>query len=123
MASKNNDFVVSFILENNEFEAIMTFKRKIYDKFLTWKETSNGNSALLVEGARRIGKSTIVEEFGKNEYRTYILIDFTKVSDSVKALFDDLSDLNYLFLQLHTGQYFPGLRLDMVSLSFRFWQW
>ena len=100
MASKNNDFVVSFILENNEFEAIMTFKRKIYDKFLTWKETSNGNSALLVEGARRIGKSTIVEEFGKNEYRTYILIDFTKVSDSVKALFDDLSDLNYLFLQL-----------------------
>lgn len=78
----------------------MTFKRKIYGKLLAWKETSNGNSALLVEGARRVGKSTIVEEFGKNEYRTYMLIDFTKVSDSVKALFDDLSDLNYLFLQL-----------------------
>lgn len=97
---KNNDFVVLFILENNDFEEMMTFKRKIYDKLLAWKETSNGNSALLVEGARRVGKSTIVEEFGKNEYRTYMLIDFTKVSDSVKALFDDLSDLNYLFLQL-----------------------
>ena len=78
----------------------MPFKRKIYSKLLDWKKESLGKSAVLVEGARRIGKSTIVEEFGKNEYKSYILIDFTKVSKTVIQLFDDLSDLDYLFLQL-----------------------
>ena len=78
----------------------MTFKRKIYDKFLEWKKNSDGKTALLVEGARRIGKSTIVEEFAKNEYESYILIDFTKVSKEVLNLFDDISDLNYIFLRL-----------------------
>ena len=78
----------------------MVFKRKIYDRFLEWKNSSLGKTALLVEGARRIGKSTIVEEFAKNEYKSYILIDFTKVSDTVKNLFNDISDLDYLFLQL-----------------------
>lgn len=78
----------------------MTFKRKIYDKFLEWKKNSDGKTALLVEGARRIGKSTIVEEFAKNEYESYILIDFTKASKEVLNLFDDISDLNYLFLRL-----------------------
>ena len=57
-------------------------------------------SALLIEGARRIGKSTVVEEFGKNEYKSYILIDFSTASKTVKELFEDISDLNYLFLQL-----------------------
>ena len=74
-------------------------KRKIYSKIQEWKKDSDGRTALLIEGARRIGKSTIVEEFAKNEYESYILIDFAVVSDSVRALFDDLSDLNYLFLQ------------------------
>ena len=78
----------------------MTFKRKIYDKFLEWKKNSEGKTALLVEGARRIGKSTIVEEFAKNEYESYILIDFTKASKEVLNLFDDISDLNYIFLRL-----------------------
>ena len=78
----------------------MVFKRKIYDKFLEWKNTSLGKSALLVEGARRIGKSTIVEEFAKNEYKSYILIDFTKVPKSIASLFEDVSDLDYIFLQL-----------------------
>lgn len=78
----------------------MTFKRKIYDKFLEWKKNSDGKTALLVEGARRIGKSTIVEEFAKNEYESYILIDFSKVSKEVLNLFDDISDLNYIFLRL-----------------------
>ena len=78
----------------------MTFKRKIYDKFLEWKKNSDGKTALLVEGARRIGKSTIVEEFAKNEYESYILIDFTKASKEVLNLFDDISDLNYIFLRL-----------------------
>lgn len=76
------------------------FKRKIYDKFLEWKKNSDGKTALLVEGARRIGKSTVVEEFAKNEYESYILIDFSTASKSVRELFDDISDLDYLFLQL-----------------------
>lgn len=76
------------------------FKRKIYDKLLEWKTRSEGRTALLIEGARRIGKSTVAEEFAKNEYASYILIDFSLVSQSVKDLFDDISDLNYFFLQL-----------------------
>ena len=76
------------------------FKRKIYSKLLSWKEESNGNTALLIEGARRIGKSTVVDSFAKNEYQSYIFIDFSTVSKSIKALFEDISDLDYLFLQL-----------------------
>ena len=81
---------------NNE----IVFKRKIYGRLLKWKETSNGNSALLVQGARRIGKSTIVEEFARHEYVSYILIDFTKCSREVFDLFNDVSDLDYIFLRL-----------------------
>ncbi len=76
------------------------FKRKIYDKFLEWKKNSDGKTALLVEGARRIGKSTTVEAFAQNEYESYILIDFSTAPKAVRELFDDISDLNYLFLQL-----------------------
>ena len=78
----------------------MTFRRKIYDTFLEWKRNSDGKTALLVEGARRIGKSTIVEKFAKNEYESYILIDFTKASQEVFKLFDDISNLNYIFMRL-----------------------
>lgn len=78
------------------------FKRKIYDKLLRWKQESGGESALMIQGARRIGKSTIVEEFAKNEYSSYLLIDFNKVSDVVKSLFNDLMDLDFIFLQLQT---------------------
>ena len=85
------------------------FKRKIYSKLKDWKETSKGQSALLLEGARRIGKSTVVEEFGKNEYRSYILIDFNEASQEIKGLFDDLMDMDYIFLYLqnvyHTTLY------------------
>lgn len=81
-------------------EAERIFKRKIYECLLKWKETSNGKSALLVQGARRIGKSTIVEEFARREYASYILIDFTKCSQEVMNLFNDVSDLNYIFLRL-----------------------
>ena len=76
------------------------FKRKIYDRLLKWKQESNGNSALLIEGARRIGKSTIVKTFARNEYESFIFIDFTKCSQEVKNLFNDVSDLNYIFLRL-----------------------
>lgn len=85
---------------------MIMFKRKIYNSFLEWKIESNGNTALLVEGARRVGKSTIVEEFGKREYGSYILIDFAFASPKIKELFNDLSDLNYFFrmLQFYTNK-------------------
>ncbi len=76
------------------------FKRKIYDQLLQWKEKSQGKTALLIEGPRRVGKSTIVKEFAQNEYESYLLIDFYMASQDTRALFDDLSDLNYIFLQL-----------------------
>ena len=76
------------------------FKRKIYSKMQEWKKDSDGKTALLIEGARRIGKSTVVEEFAKNEYESYILIDFARASKETKELFEDVSDLNFLFLQL-----------------------
>ena len=76
------------------------FKRKIYQQLLEWKQTENGRTAILVEGARRVGKSTIVEQFAKNEYKSYILIDFNKASKRIKALFDDLMDIDRIFLTL-----------------------
>ena len=79
------------------------FKRKIYDQLLNWKQESNGKSALLVEGARRVGKSTIVEAFAKNEYESYLIIDFNKTSKAIKGLFEDLMDLDFLFLYLQTA--------------------
>ena len=76
------------------------FRRKIYDDILDWKRKNDGRTALLVEGARRIGKSTIVEEFARNEYKSYILIDFNTASAEVKSLFDDLMNLEFVFLRL-----------------------
>lgn len=83
----------------------MIFRRKLYEKMLQWKQSSQGSTALLIKGARRVGKSTMVEEFARHEYDTYILIDFSKVSKTVNALFDDMSDLDFFFmrLQLETG--------------------
>ena len=76
------------------------FQRKIYNQFIKWKQESDGKTALLIEGARRIGKTTVVEEFAKREYKSYILIDFSKASKEVRELFEDVSDLNYIFLRL-----------------------
>ena len=76
------------------------FRRKIYYDILDWKRKNDGRTALLVEGARRIGKSTIVEEFARNEYKSYILIDFNTASAEVKSLFDDLMNLEFIFLRL-----------------------
>lgn len=77
----------------------MIFKRKLYDKMLTWKEERKGETALLIQGARRVGKSTLAEVFARNEYETYLMIDFTEASPEVKDLFRDISDLNTLFLR------------------------
>lgn len=76
------------------------FKRKMYERMLKWKNERNGDSALLIQGARRIGKSTLAEEFARKEYRSYILIDFAVAPAEVYDLFKDISDLNYIFLRL-----------------------
>ena len=77
------------------------FRRKAYDKMLQWKTESNGTTALLVEGARRIGKSTLVEHFAKNEYKSYILIDFANVKQEVNQLIESsITDLDYFFMRL-----------------------
>lgn len=86
------------------------FRRKIYDTLLEWKNESNGRTALLIEGARRVGKSTLVEAFARNEYESYILVDFAVASKAVRSLFEDVSDLNYLFLQLQLQ-----FRTDLVT--------
>ena len=76
-------------------------KRKIYSRLLDWKKNSSSETALLIEGARRVGKSYIVEEFAKAEYKSYLLIDFNKASKEVRDLFDlYLDDLDTLFLFL-----------------------
>ena len=76
-------------------------KRKIYDRLVRWKEESNGRSALLIEGARRVGKSYIVEEFAKKEYETYILINFSKTTPKIKNLFiNDVHDIPMLLQKL-----------------------
>lgn len=81
----------------------MVLKRKIYRKFLEWKNETQGKKALLVEGARRIGKSTICEEFAKNEYESYLIIDFAKVEGDVKEYFEKyLNDLDTFFMLLQT---------------------
>ncbi len=84
------------------------FKRKIYSEILEWKETRSDKYALLIKGARRVGKSTIAEEFAKNEFKSYILIDFAHTSKAIMDLFDDTYDLDFFFLQL---QQLTGKRL------------
>lgn len=79
----------------------MIFRRKIYNRLLDWKNSVQGQKAILIEGARRIGKSTIVEEFAKNEYISYILIDFNRISDAVRNAFENyLDDLDTFFMIL-----------------------
>lgn len=79
---------------------IMIFKRKLYTEMLQWKQDSNGTSALLIKGARRVGKSTLAKEFAKHEYDSFIAIDFAKCSKEVRDLFDDISDPDYIFMRL-----------------------
>ena len=85
---------------NNMEDKRPVFRRKIYDRMLKWKQEESGRTALLIEGARRIGKSTVAEEFGRNEYESCLLIDFSKASKRVIDLFEDLSDLDSIFMYL-----------------------
>ena len=85
------------------------FKRKIYDEIYEWKQNRSDKYALLIKGARRVGKSTIAEEFAKKEFKSYILIDFAHTSKAIIDLFDDMYDLDFFFLQL---QQLMGTRLQ-----------
>lgn len=95
----------------------MLFRRKIYDKLLKWKELSEGNSALLLEGARRIGKSTIVEEFARREYDDYMIIDFMSANKDIKNNFtENLENLDefYRNLFLLKGKELRGNRCVII---------
>ncbi len=78
------------------------FKRKIYKRMLQWKQESDGQTALLIKGARRIGKSTIAEEFARREYDSYINIDFSIANAAVKELFSYISNLDYFFVRIQS---------------------
>ena len=84
-------------------------KRKLYNSLLEWKEKSQGKSALLIDGARRIGKSYLCEEFGKNEYKSYLIIDFGNISREIVDLFEnESSNLDLFFIKLSA---FYGVQL------------
>ena len=97
------DFVINYrypmtVSANTEVELV---KRKIYDAMKKWKQNSCGKTALLIDGARRVGKSYIAEAFAKNEYKSYIMIDFNRADNDVKELFEHyLNDLDTLFMYL-----------------------
>ena len=93
----------------------MDFKRKIYNNLLNWKETKQGSTALLIEGARRIGKTFIVKKFGENEYDSYILIDFSQKTNELEKIFlDNQLDLDMFFNQLQL--YFKTQLVERKSL-------
>lgn len=78
----------------------MIFKRKLYETLLDWKTERDGKTAILIEGPRRVGKSTLAETFAQNEYESYIKIDFSVAPKEVMGLFEDISNLDYLFMRL-----------------------
>ena len=78
----------------------MYFKRKAYDKLIDWKSNYADNYAVLLEGARRVGKSTIAKLFAENEYKSYILIDFSIASADILSCFDDINNLDMFFLRI-----------------------
>lgn len=89
-------------------ETARIFKRKIYEKMLKWKQTRDGSTALLIKGARRVGKSTVAEEFARKEYQSYILIDFADAPSELWEAMDKISDRDYFFMQI---QFIYGIKL------------
>lgn len=90
----------------NRRKVRVMFKRKAYEELLSWKKEWNGKYACLLEGARRVGKTTIAEEFARNEYDSYILIDFSNTGKEILDIFEDISKLDRFFLrlQIETGE-------------------
>lgn len=135
--NKNDDFAENSHNEIDDFaensykkiddfvKRCFMFRRKIYDQLLKWKEESNGKTALLIEGPRRVGKSTVVESFAKKEYESYILVDFYMASADTKKLFDDLSEEfgnywtqseTYESLRIYIDMDFDGLKEVIMDL-------
>ncbi len=98
--SEKNLLAKSAQLVYNYSEGDKMFKRKAYDELLMWKEKYSGKYAALLEGARRVGKSTIAEAFAKNEYDSYILIDFANTNENVLNIFNDIDNLDLFYLRL-----------------------
>ena len=113
------------------------FRRKIYEQMLSWKQNQHGTTALLIRGARRVGKSTVAEEFARHEYESYILVDFSKATPAIHRLFEDVSNLDYIFTQLQLN-YRKSLkphksviifdeiqkpRLDMYPMDYEEFRW
>lgn len=96
------------IRKAKHFEEMSIFKRKIYEQLLDWKRTKDGKTALLIRGARRVGKSTIAEEFAKNEYESYIIVDFSNATQAVWDAVADVADLDSFFMRL---QFIYGVQL------------
>ncbi len=94
----------------------MYFRRKAYDQLLSWKKEYADSYAILIEGARRVGKTTLVEEFAKNEYSSYILLDFANVSDTVISCFDDIHNLDFFFLRLQAATGVDLVKHDSVII-------
>lgn len=94
----------------------MKLRRKVYDQLIQWKEQSQGTTAVLVEGARRIGKSTVIEEFARNEYDDYLLLDFARETDAVKRNFENIGDIETFFrnLFLLKGRTLKGNRCAII---------
>ena len=78
----------------------MEFKRKVYDKLIKWKKRSGGRTSILIEGARRVGKSTVAESFARNEYKSYIIIDFANASKRILDAFEYLYDIDLFYQNL-----------------------
>lgn len=100
-------------------------KRKIYNKLIDWKNKANGKNALLIEGARRVGKSYITEEFAKNEYQSYILIDFNREGKQLRDIFENyINDLDtfFMYLSAYFGKNFTRETLLLFLMKFRFFQ-
>ena len=95
----------------------MVLKRKLYQKILEWKRASNGTSALLIDGARRVGKSFLCQQFGKNEYKSYILIDFANISKDVLAIFENESiDLDLFYAKLSAFYRTPFFKRESLII-------
>lgn len=107
LAYKSTNFALTHSILRHMNKQV--FKRKIYSAMLDWKNRSKGRYALLIEGARRVGKSTVAEEFAKNEYDDYLIIDFANTSRDIISIFDYVYDLNLFFLRLKalTGKSLP----------------
>ena len=86
----------------------IVFRRKIYSKMLQWKQTKDGSTALLIKGARRVGKSTIATEFARREYESYIVVDFADAPAALMEAVEHISDRDYFFMQL---QFIYGVKL------------